>query len=512
LERPEKEVIDRNLIESFTLKTLNRANDRDVEAFLDEEFQQGLQDGIWLFLFDSFDEIPEVLSSTEADQIIRDYSGAIYDFLHGMNKCRGIVASRYFRGPGQAGFHHFRILPLTDERKLRLIRKASLPVKLEQELLGELGAARYEIREMTKNPMFLSLLCQHMEAGNPFPKNPHSVFESYIDARLKYDTTRLQRRFNLTPDRLRRTAEDVAFAMSSDNDIGLSPNRERLKSAMVRQDIGIEQDFDNVLDALEYIKITRTDTIVTSNTSPSFTFAHRRFQEYFATNVVLREHHRIEPRQLLTDARWRETTVVLFQTQNPESLKSLFEEIRLILSEMSKSISNMIDKPLEYISTSLEDIDPTIQKQELPQLFAWPHGLLHLLSLLQDGFASTANNLPDDIRLVLSKILLTAYTRGILPDRKWALEVAGIALQPILLWLLRSSFAEQSQWMRDITYHQVTKLGSIPEDVASWIRKSLIVSFVEGRLRKERFTTHTHLSRLDRSESFYCCNGFHLID
>jgi hypothetical protein len=507
LERSEKEAIDRNLIETFILKALNRASNRDVEAFLDEEFQQGLQDGTWLFLFDSFDEIPEVLSSTEADQIIQDYSGAIYDFLHGMNKCRGIVASRYFRGPDQAGFHHFRILPLTEERKLRLIRKAFLPVKLEQELLGELGVARYEIREMTKNPMFLSLLCQHMEVGNPFPKNPHSVFESYIDARLKYDAPRLQRRFNLTPDRLRRTAESVAFAMSSDNEIGLSPNRERLKSAMVRQGIDIEQDIDSVLDALEYIKIARTDTLVTSNISPSFTFAHRRFQEYFATNVVLREQHKIQPRQLLTDARWRETAVVLFQTQNPESLKYLFEEIMLILSEMIKSISNIIDKPLVYIS-SLKDIDAINQKQELPQLFAWPQGFLHLLSLLQDGFANRAHDLPDDIRVVSSKILLTAYTRGILPDRKWALEVAGVVPQPALLWLLRSSLAEQGQWMRDITYHQATKLGIIPEDVASWIRKALVISFVEGRLRRERFTTRTHLSRLDKPESFISVMDF----
>jgi hypothetical protein len=44
---------------------------------------------------------------------------------------------------------------------------------------------------MTKNPMFLGLLCQHMQLGYPFPDNSHSVFEKYIEARLDRDKDRL---------------------------------------------------------------------------------------------------------------------------------------------------------------------------------------------------------------------------------------------------------------------------------------------------------------------------------
>ena len=75
--------INRELIESFVKQELNRINDRDIEQFLEEEFQVGVKEGTWLFLFDSFDELPEVLSSVEADTTIGDYAQAIDDFLNG---------------------------------------------------------------------------------------------------------------------------------------------------------------------------------------------------------------------------------------------------------------------------------------------------------------------------------------------------------------------------------------------------------------------------------------------
>jgi len=66
LRRSSGENIDKNLIHSFILRTLNRMNDRDIEEFLEEEFDKGCREGTWLFLFDSFDEIPEILSATSS--------------------------------------------------------------------------------------------------------------------------------------------------------------------------------------------------------------------------------------------------------------------------------------------------------------------------------------------------------------------------------------------------------------------------------------------------------------
>ena len=308
LERSSEEPIDRNLIESFVKKELNRINDRDIEKFLDNEFDIGVEQGTWLFLFDSFDELPEVLSSVEADEFTRSYAEAIDDFLGGFNQCRGIIASRQFRGPKHLGWPRFRILPLESRRVESLIHKAQLDRPIEKELISQLKNASQEIQEMTKNPMFLGILCENMGDGSPFPQNTHSIFESYLEKRLTRDQDRLKKRFNLEPSAVRTMAEKVAFCMSLDPNLGLSPTRAEIRNAMSNLEFRVPGNFDQFLNALEYLKLARSEDGTIAGDSPLFTFSHRRFQEYFGTCVVLRDLNRINPRQLLTDGRWRETT------------------------------------------------------------------------------------------------------------------------------------------------------------------------------------------------------------
>ena len=49
LVRPSGAPINRELIETFVKQELNRIQDRDVEQFLDDEFQAGMQEGTWFF-------------------------------------------------------------------------------------------------------------------------------------------------------------------------------------------------------------------------------------------------------------------------------------------------------------------------------------------------------------------------------------------------------------------------------------------------------------------------------
>lgn len=496
LERSSKVEINRDLIESFVKQELNRVNDRDIEQFLDEEFQKGIQEGTWLFLFDSFDELPEVLSSVDADITIRNYSEAIDNFLSGFNKCRGIIASRQFRGPKHLGWPRFRILPL-ESRRWELIRKAELEPRIEKELSGRLRIAPQEIQDMSKNPMFLGILCEDMRDGSPFPDNTHSVFENYLEKRLTRDADRLQRRFTLTPAEVRTAAEKVAFCMSIDPSLGLSPSREGIRGAMDRLGFKLKENLDQYLNALEYLKLARSEAEIVAGDSQFFTFAHRRFQEYFATCVVLSDLNRINPRQLLTDGRWRETAVVIFQTQPPQVLAPILAEARYLLDEISSNIPGLINDPVGYVNRQAAN-----KNLSAPKSFSWPPGLLPLLALLQDGFISRINELPDDIQVQAARFLLTASSEGTLADQKWSLEVAGITPQPVLLWLLRHGFASESQWLREVAYRQTSRLSQIPDDIGASIRKALVSLFARNRLHKEFFATHAHLSRLDQSSQY----------
>jgi hypothetical protein len=495
LERPDDGVIDRNLIESFILKSLKRINDRDIDTFLDEEFSEGIANGTWFFLLDSFDELPEVLSSTEADTIIKSYSDAIADFLQGgMNQCRGVIASRQFRGPKHFSWYRFRILALSESRRRELVRKADLPLALERDLIGYIGTANQEIRSMTCNPLFLSLLCEHMKSGHPFPENTHAVFETYIEHRLNRDKERILQRFNIDIQQIRTATESIAFCMVGNTGLGLSPTRANLHSAMADQDLDVDASFDTLLDALEYIKLARSEVATQIGESRSFTFAHRRFQEYFATCVVLRDPGRVSPKQLLMDGRWRETAVVMCQTQPVQALTPLMHYAEQLLTHFCQNISSLIDNPLAYLNS--RDQDASIQQGQNLQHFPWPAGALHLLALLQEGFTSRLDVLPDAIKLYVGKLGLSATETGALDDRKWALEVCGIAPEPILIYMLKKAFAEKSQWLKEVAYRQVAHIHSIPEQIAQGIHEAIVNQALNGRLHHERYATQTHLARL----------------
>lgn len=496
LERSPDQEINRDLIETFVKAELNRVNDRDIEQFLDEEFRRGMRQGTWLFLFDSFDELPEILSSVEADRAIQQYAEAINHFLGGFNQCRGIIASRQFRGPKHLGWPRFRILPL-ESRRVELIRKAELDPAIEKDLIGQLKNAPQDLQDMTKNPMFLGILCENMRDGSPFPSNSHSVFASYLDKRLTRDAPRLQTRFNLQPSDVRAIAETVAFCLSSDPSLGLSPTRQAIQQAMVRLDLRVPGHFEQLLNALEYLKLARSETETLADDAPLFTFAHRRFQEYFATCVVLRDLNRIRPRTLLTDGRWRETAVVIFQTQAPETFTPILAEAKQLLADAIDNIPDLIDDPIGYVNEETVNENPTA-----PKPFPWLPGLLHLLGLLQAGFIGHMNDLPSDIQQQVGRLLLSASLQGTLLDRKWSLEVAGIAPQSVLLWLLRHAFASDSQWLKEVAYRQTAQLSKIPDDISAEIRRSLLRLFADNRLHKDYFATYAHLSRLDRAAQY----------
>ncbi len=489
IKRAKNQLIDRDLIFHFILASLNRLNDRDVDMFLEDEFQNGLSEGTWLFIFDSFDEIPDILSAREVDSTIKKYAGAITDFLHGFNQCRGIVASRYFRGPGHVDWPRFSIVGLTTERQIKLIKKAKMRSVLEQSLIGQLATTHAEIQAMSTNPLFLSMLIDHIQSGHEFPENIFSVFETYITRRFEQDKERIEKRFHLKYQEVRNIAETVAFCMTADGELGLSPYRDNLKEAIERLNFSAIPELNKYLDSLEFIKIGRSELSERDGESKTFSFSHRRFQEYFATSFVLKAPNRVDASQLLTDARWRETAVVLCQTRPIFDLESVISVAGEMLYKYALEI--------EEWRNSIGDSDE-IESASLP----WQSGLFYLLSLLQDGFLHRRYELPDYIRNNAGFILEVVQSYGILPYKKWSLEVAGIASQEKLEETLRNSLRHGSILLRSIAYQQISKLEQIPEDIAIWVRKSLIDKAATFQLFRERFSTQVFLWRLSDKKNF----------
>lgn len=128
-------------IKKFVFDNIRRG-DADTSDFVKKHWDTYRKDGIWFFLFDSFDEIPDVLHAPSGSPLLKQYSEAIRQFMDGLGPCRGILASREFKGPESLPWDKFRILPLSKHRQIELIDNSFLgrdPLLRRAESIAELN-------------------------------------------------------------------------------------------------------------------------------------------------------------------------------------------------------------------------------------------------------------------------------------------------------------------------------------------------------------------------------------
>ncbi|RSM90660.1 hypothetical protein DMH04_04140 [Kibdelosporangium aridum] len=459
-------------VRQLVFKQLNRGQNRDIDRYLEEEFDRGVEEGTWLFLFDSFDEIPAVLSATDSTAVVEAYSDAIYNFLHGLGRCRGIVASREFRGPSrQYSWPKFRIMPLSWPRKVELINKADLPSVDEANFVHELEQAAVEIRRLSDNPMFLGLMCEHIRDGHGFPGNAHMVIESYVQERFDRDAERIADIFGVTSRLVRNVAEELSFEIADHQTLGLTVDR-RIAVLLLKERMGLaEEEILACLDALEYIKLARPgEEMSESRGVRSITFAHRRLQEYFATCVVLADRARVSSTTLLTDGRWRETAVTILQVQGDAEVRDLL------------CVASDLLAPSAGIGSGS---------------FEWPQGQYHILQVLADGggfpkYPTSLNGLAEKV----DTLLKTAWETGSRRHRKWALEVCCAATPDVALELIREAFENDSEWLREEAYTQARRVRLVSADIEREIRQTLLDFSISGEVRRSHASIHAQLRRI----------------
>lgn len=476
--RPECRPVDNSSVHDFIFASVVRVNDRDVERFMDEEFDRGLRDGSWLILLDSFDEIPDILSSTEADIAVKEYALAIHNFLFGMRKSRAIVASREFHGPNTFREPRFQIVALSSRRQADLIRRSGLRPNQVRTVEDGLATADPEIRQASTSPMFLGLICDYTRSTGNFPESSHSVYESYLSQRFLRDADRLQQRYKVSAQLVRSLAEEIAFAMAAIPGLGLSPTRQALHSALIGTDQISLARLDAVLDALEYTKLGRAAEEADGSGQPSFTFAHRRFQEYFATRVVIRDPERVSVTELLTDGRWRETAVTILQTQPAAAIIPLLDEATRLLAPMTgKAIE---DEELQAATGG----------------YCWPPGSMHLLGVINAGLGQIPDSIPAQFRASAASLLMSAWNRGRRHDKKWVASLALVARKDETIWLLEQAFAAGSIVLGGEAYTCVSRLADPPANLYVGVQKTLVDMAASGDLADQKAALNAQVRRL----------------
>jgi hypothetical protein len=306
------------------------------------------------------------------------------------------------------------------------------------------------------------------------------VFSKYIEYRFVKDSHRVAERHGIETNQVREIAEKIAFTMTADPSLGLNPKRVDILPALQRQGFHIAKSrLVRVFNALEYMKIGRADSAAIHEEDRDFTFAHRRFQEYFATAVVIADPSRIPPSSLLLDARWRETAVVLCQTGEPPHVEP-------IIAEASG-----------FLTDSLAELASDVPGIGRP--FPWPAGMLHMLGILQAGFSRVSDPSTTMLRDGAGTFVELAFNTGDFLDKKYALELSGIAPEPTLSRLVNKALDLDSEWLIDIIFRQIGKLSTLTPGIIGWIRRSLLTMSLSGRFTRDGASIRAYIARLPNS-------------
>jgi len=431
-------------IREFVLDNVKRG-DSDVADYVSEKWTEFRDSGQWLFLLDSFDEIAEVLHSTNESEAIRVYSDAIRHFLDAVGQCKAVVASREFKGPSHLPWHRIRVLPLDDRRQSELIENSFLPN--QQKELVRMHVASSDPHTF-RNPMFLGLLCRYIkDVGKP-PTNDHLLLIGHIERLASRDRKYVQEKFLVDPVRLLEGAKLVAAALAEDQALTLAPSFDALTQALETR---LGTSSSRVLDALVYVKIGRTDLPTASPDLRRFAFAHRRYQETLYVLHLRDSEHSHRPRELLLDYRLREYVVTFIESQDPDTIRPLISDAIAILKGISRR-----QKPIE----NHELLGPGVG------YYDWDDGFLqYLLSQLRDGFARKPMEVPDELRDSIDAVILPRFNNGDFYDRCNGLEYACLMGKHARERCLRAGLRYNNDVLETAATKSIAYLGAVEPEL-----------------------------------------------
>lgn len=446
--------LNADFIKQFVLDHVRRG-DSDTAEYVREHWQSYKEQGIWLFLFDSFDEIPAVLHAPNNSPVVAVHSQALRQFMDGMGDCRGVLASREYKGPEALPWSKLRIMPLNEQRQEQLIQNTFLSEPLKNLVRQHLAAVESGI---FGNPLFMSLLCRYVADIKDIPKNDHDLLNNHIQRLTERDPDYVQRKYGLNGAQLLEGATLLAVLFAELPDLSLAPKFDDIESAFADKGYVFPVELVQLLSALIEIKIGRCDVKEARAGDRRFTFSHRRYQETLFVQYLAKNPEHIPIEQLLLEHRWREFTVTLIQSQPTEVVDRISQAATKLIDNFTPitiSVPSELAKGLHYFDWQNEQ----------------SRSLLSLLQLLNQGFVRRLDIVPDTLRLAIARQLVPCWNTGDLYDKLMVVRHGGLLpkfeYQKILEWAV----ATRTDELLAASFENAQFLDHLPEEMSEWLRR-----------------------------------------
>lgn len=481
MESSTPEHVNADSIRDFILDNIRRG-DSDTSAFVRENWDEYRDKGVWFFLFDSFDEIPAVLHAEKGSAAAAAYSMGIRQFIEGMGACKGVLASREFKGPEALPWKKFRILPLHSDKQHELIRNAFLNPDQERVALHHLAQPG---GTLGTTPLFLTLLCKYVKSENRAPINDYDLLSLHIDRLARRDPHYLERKYGLTPDNLLAGAERLAQLFAEEATLGLAPTSEQIEKMAPASGIPAGE-VSQLLSALVDCKIGRSDVPNAAHGDRRFAFSHRRYQEALFVRFLVSNPGHLSAMELLTDPRWREYAVTLLQTEPTATIEA-------ILGSASEILSNAA-------------MDQKIQPAKTPisagcGYFEWHSQIsTYVLELLQEGMARRMESVPPILSQAVQKLLQPRWRSGDSFDRSEVVRLGALLPQATLIKYLAVTFRSGTQKNEVNAFQQTAALlGGAPKIIREAVLKRLSAETLAARDRGTLIRLEALAARLPKA-------------
>lgn len=259
----------------------------DQMGFLNERFSRQdivnlIMSGDLLFLFDGYDEIPEIYKDKVTEKV--------QDFLKQVENNHVVISSRKEEGLDCFdGFQTFSISPLSDEEAYDLIRKYDNEGERGEELIAAIqeNANLTLLHEFLTNPLMVSLL---YKAYSYKPDIPYKKFVFYdqVYAALfeEHDFTKggafkRQKKSGLDMGDFKRVLNRLGFYCAKKNMVEFT--REELLSVL-REIISAMPDLSVKPGDFQQDLVTTVPLFVQE--SGKYRWVHKSFYEYFAACFI----------------------------------------------------------------------------------------------------------------------------------------------------------------------------------------------------------------------------------
>ncbi|ANI55032.1 NACHT domain-containing protein [Pseudomonas sp. DR 5-09] len=288
-------------LEEFVIENVKRRGDVFTEEFVDMYFRPLWRSGRLFFIFDSFDEISELLDADEDSEVINSLSSVISRFISSHPASRGVLSSRVFRRPTQS-FLAQKVLEIRPLSESSISEALSRYPQFNDRLRLVLFRDRLDLIPLARNPFIMALLGAWVKVKQELPSSQAQIYEGYIRNRLDSCSSRLKNA-GVSAQEVLDVSTEVAWFVFSSSAFGLEA------PVKVISDHFKSSKVDAVLEILDYARIAR----VTRGDDKSFAFVHRRFLEYFVTVRLLLNPAEVPVSHIPTDSRGRDALVLYAQ-------------------------------------------------------------------------------------------------------------------------------------------------------------------------------------------------------